>query len=149
MQNSIKNDITSERIFRYQTAGDIEVLKRITPLDYANATEPLIDALDQQRGLLLSSSFEYPSRYQRWDIGFINPPLLIRSRGRCLTIESLNARGALLLPAFAVQLASCDAVADCAATDDKLLVQIREPAPLGGVVAGTRQTCSSRYAGKP
>ena len=139
MQNAIKSDITSERIFRYQTAGGIEVLRRISPLEYANATEPLIDALDQQRGMLLSSSFEFPGRYQRWDIGFINPPLLIRSRGRCLTIEALNARGALLLPAFADQLASCEAVADCVAADDKLLVKIHEPVALVYEEARSRQ----------
>ena len=42
-----------------------------------NAIEPVIDALDGHRGALLASSYEYPGRYTRWDMGFVDPPLVL------------------------------------------------------------------------
>ena len=39
-----------------------------------SAIEPVIDALDERRGVLLASSYEYPGRYTRWDMGFVDPP---------------------------------------------------------------------------
>ena len=47
---------------------------------------------------VLSSSFEYPGRYTRWDLGFVNPPLAVTARGREMEIEALNPRGVILLP---------------------------------------------------
>lgn len=120
-----------ETTYRYQTAGGFEVLRRISALDYDNATEPLIEALDHRRGVLLSSGFEYPGRYQRWDVGFVDPPLVISSRGRGLVIEALSARGAVLLPLLAERLPGCEAVDGCAYDESgRLLVQLRPPGPV-------------------
>jgi anthranilate synthase len=47
---------------------------------------------------LLSSSYEYPGRYKRWAIGFLNPPLELSTRDRSFTIVAHNARGKMLLP---------------------------------------------------
>ena len=49
----------------------------ISPADTA-----LADALDNRRGVLFSSSFEFPGRYTRWDMGFVDPPLVLTARGR-------------------------------------------------------------------
>lgn len=45
---------------------------------YADAILPLESSLDSRRGALLTSSFEYPGRYTRWDIGFVDPLWYLR-----------------------------------------------------------------------
>jgi anthranilate synthase len=55
--------------------------------------------LDQQRGCIFESSYEYPGRYARWSIGFRNPPLSIEGTGSSCRISALNARGRVLMPA--------------------------------------------------
>lgn len=83
---------------QYQTAGGITVRRSSYKLDYLCAIDQLIDQLDSQRGVLLASSFEYPGRYTRWDLGFVNPPLAVSSQGRQMQIVALNNRGEILLP---------------------------------------------------
>ena len=55
-----------------------------------HAIEPILDALDARRGALLASSYEYPGRYTRWDMGFVDPPLALTARGRRFRAEALN-----------------------------------------------------------
>ena len=62
--------------------------------------EALISALDEHRGVLLSSSYEFPGRYARWTLGFVDPPIEIAGTGNRFTIRALNERGQALLPAF-------------------------------------------------
>ncbi len=83
---------------RYLTAGGVRVARCTRPVDPEQAIASVRERLDTARGVLLSSSFEYPGRYQRWDIGFVNPPLVVTARGRTVEIEALNARGGVLLP---------------------------------------------------
>jgi anthranilate synthase len=91
---------------RYVTRGGLSVERTQEPLPVTCAVEPVIDALDDRRGVLLASSFEYPGRYTRWDIGFCDPPLALVGRGREVRVEALNARGAVILPAVARALSS-------------------------------------------
>jgi anthranilate synthase len=79
---------------------------------YSHAAEPLRLALDRRRGVLLTSSFEYPGRYTRWDIGFVDPPLLLQSSGRELELRALNDRGLVLLAAAEGALQTLDALAE-------------------------------------
>src|SRR5581483_12394730 len=83
--------------------------------------------LDQHRGALFASSYEYPGRYTRWDMGFVDPPLVLTSRERSFGIRALNARGRLLLPAVARAVAVLDAVASFALDDDELTGMIKRP----------------------
>lgn len=53
----------------YLTGGGIRVHRTVEPILIANAIEPIVDALDARRGVLLASSYEYPGRYTRWDMG--------------------------------------------------------------------------------
>ncbi|MEM7020887.1 MAG: anthranilate synthase component I [Pseudomonadota bacterium] len=94
----------------YQTHGSITVHTEATQVDYVGAIEPLIDRLDSEPGVLLASSFEYPGRYTRWDIGFSNPPVVMTARGLEFKIEALNARGKLLLPAMIGPLGNLEGV---------------------------------------
>lgn len=50
-------------------------------------------------GVLLSSSYEYPGRYTRGDIGFCDPTLAVTATGRSMTFQALNDRGELILAA--------------------------------------------------
>ena len=85
----------------YRTKLGIEVHRTVEEIPVDDAMKPLITALDQSRGVLLTSSYEYPGRYTRWDIGFVDPPLCLESRGRDFHISALNERGCFLLPIIA------------------------------------------------
>jgi anthranilate synthase len=112
----------------YLTGGGIRVHRTIEALPIANAIEPVIEALDARRGVLLTSSYEYPGRYTRWDMGFVDPPLAIVARGRRLHAEALNARGAVLLPAIADALTAVEAIEGLERSDHALAVTVRAPA---------------------
>ena len=64
------------------TGGGIRVRRTVEAIPVADAIEPIIDALDTRRGALLASSYESPGRYTRWDMGFVDPPLVLIARGR-------------------------------------------------------------------
>jgi len=112
----------------YLTGGGIRVHRTIEAIPITNAIEPVIEALDAHRGVLLASSYEYPGRYTRWDMGFIDPPLAIVARGRRLRAEALNARGAVLVPAIADALAAVEAIEGLERSDRALTVTVRASA---------------------
>src|SRR5262252_10724838 len=85
----------------YTTKGGIHITREIRSRDYRPADTALADALDTRRGVLFSSSFEFPGRYTRWDMGFVDPPLVFTARGRRFTIDALNPRGHILLAPIA------------------------------------------------
>ncbi|HKA26819.1 MAG TPA: anthranilate synthase component I, partial [Gaiellaceae bacterium] len=112
----------------YETAGGIRVHRTVDEIAVANAIEPIVQALDAHRGVLLASSYEYPGRYTRWDMGFIDPPLALTARNRDFRVEALNARGRVLLAPVAAALRSLDAVERMSVTNDSLEGAIRAPA---------------------
>jgi anthranilate synthase len=94
----------------YTTDGGIAVAREIVTGTYSPADTTLVEALDHQRGVLFSSSFEFPGRYTRWDMGFVDPPLAFTARDRGFSVEALNARGEVLIPAIADALKILGAV---------------------------------------
>lgn len=84
-------------IFQFKTAGDVLIEMSEQTLPYEGAIETLIERLDQQRGAIYASGFEFPGRYTCWDIGFVNPPLVITSRDNTIIVEALNQRGQILV----------------------------------------------------
>jgi len=105
---------------RYLTRGGVAVRRTIEDVPVRNAIEPIVSALDARRGALLASSYEYPGRYTRWDLGFVDPPVALTARGRRFRVEALNPRGRVLLPALARVLSALDAVATLETRDDGL-----------------------------
>ncbi len=81
----------------YTTGGGIFVSRSVTNTSIDSAIEEVLMRLDSQRGGLLASSYEYPGRYKRWAIGFVNPPIDIVTRDRTFTITAHNERGVVLL----------------------------------------------------
>ncbi len=63
--------------------------------------------LDTHRGVILTSRYEYPGRYTRWDIGLVDPPLVVEAVGDTVTVSALNDRGQVLLPVFRGILETC------------------------------------------
>jgi len=66
----------------------------------AGAMEDLVVKLDDHKGVLLTSSYEFPGRYARWSLGFVDPPLQVSGKDRDCTITALNDRGRVLMPAI-------------------------------------------------
>src|SRR5258707_11448694 len=88
----------------YKTKGGIRVEREIVGQTYTPADTALATSLDERRGVLFSSSFEFPGRYTRWDMGFVDPPLVFTARGRSFSIDALNERGRVLLAPVATSL---------------------------------------------
>src|SRR5688500_6178155 len=111
----------------YVTAGGIKVRRTVEQMVVEDAIEPVIDALDGRRGVLLASSYEYPGRYTRWDMGFVDPPLGFTGRDRSFTIRALNARGIVLLGPLEHALSVTEGVASVERRDDALTGTVAEP----------------------
>jgi len=112
---------------QYETAGRIGVHRTVETVPIADAIEPVVDALDTRRGVLLASNYEYPGRYTRWDMGFVDPPLAVVARGRDVRVEALNARGRVLLPPVAETLSGLAAVERLVTGADLLEGTVRLP----------------------
>jgi anthranilate synthase len=80
----------------YTTAGQITVTRQASVLPYEKGLKHLLHKLDRYRGVYLSSGYEYPERYSRWDVASVCPPLEIVARGREIEFRPLNQRGEAL-----------------------------------------------------
>jgi len=94
----------------YTTEGRIDITREVVARAYSSADDTLAKMLDAKRGVLFSSSFEFPGRYTRWDMGFVDPPLVFTARGRAFSVEALNPRGEVLVGPIAGALKKLDAV---------------------------------------
>ncbi len=110
----------------YTTEGGVRVQREIADQPYRPADDALVDALDTRRGVLFSSSFEFPGRYTRWDMGFVDPPLVFTARGRQFVIEALNERGRILLAPIAEAVGSLAATTVERTSADMISGEIRE-----------------------
>jgi anthranilate synthase len=81
---------------KYRTRSNIEVIRSVSKIPYEKGLQDLLRSLDRQRGIYLSSGYEYPGRYSRWDIASTCPPLEIVAFGRKVSFRPLNERGAVL-----------------------------------------------------
>jgi len=85
------------RELRYSTPHGIVVTRTTSRLPFRKGLLHLLQELDEYRGFYLSSGYEYPGRYSRWDIASVRPPLEIVGRGRRLEFRPLNLRGQMLV----------------------------------------------------
>lgn len=79
----------------------------------------LIKQLDTHRGAVFSSNFEYPGRYTQWDIGFIDPPLMLVSRGYMVIVTALNHHGQVFLPLLEQRCMALEGLKVTACREDK------------------------------
>ncbi|MEC8203444.1 MAG: anthranilate synthase component I, partial [Pseudomonadota bacterium] len=117
---------TEQDINDFTTKGGINIRRTTEPEIYEGARMLLVDSLDSHRGVLLSSDFEYPGRYTRWDMGFIDPPVEVSAIGRAARVRALSERGRVLVNALAKRLPDLDFLASHALTDDGFTAQIKK-----------------------
>src|SRR3954454_6771293 len=82
----------------YRTASGLAITRAVEQFSGgANRLDDLIDLLDRRRGVVLSSGTTVPGRYESFDLGFSDPPLVLETSGTRFSIEALNARGQVLI----------------------------------------------------
>ncbi|MCC7157096.1 MAG: anthranilate synthase component I [Bryobacterales bacterium] len=81
---------------RYETKSGISVTRTASRLAFKRGLRRVLKQLDRNCGIYLSSGYEYPERYSRWDIAAVCPPLEIVGRGRRIEFRPLNQRGEML-----------------------------------------------------
>jgi len=81
----------------FVTGGGVRVIRAAACFDPAMLAE-VTAAVEVRRGGVLSSGMEYPGRYSRWHIAYVDPCLEIVARSRRIGARALNARGRVLLP---------------------------------------------------
>lgn len=91
----------------------------------ARAIAALASELDRTLGGVMTSAFEFPGRYTRWDLGFVDPPLVLEAKGARVSLVAHNARGLALLPVLADVIAACDAVASSALYCDRVVATVK------------------------
>ncbi|WP_017597380.1 anthranilate synthase component I, partial [Nocardiopsis lucentensis] len=110
----------------YRTQGGVTVRRTAADCDPELLTD-LVRSVEHRRGGVLSSGMEYPGRYDRWHLGYVDPCLEVIARGRRVTATALNARGRVLLPVVADALVSVGAGQDREADADHVAVTVPEP----------------------
>ena len=113
-------------INEFITKGGVRVRRTTEPEFYEGARMLLVDALDSHRGVLLSSDFEYPGRYTRWDMGFIDPPVELSAVGRAARVQAHSERGRMLVDALAARLPALDFLDDYQLTGNGFTAQVRK-----------------------
>jgi anthranilate synthase len=91
---------------RYTTKSGIAVTRVASRLPFKRGLAHLLRELDTRRGIYLSSGYDYPERYARWDVASVCPPLEIVGHGRQIEFRPLNLRGEMIARMLHVVLAS-------------------------------------------
>src|SRR3954454_23623066 len=82
----------------YRTAGGLAVTRSVEQFSGgANRLDDLIELLDRRPGVVLSSGTTVPGRYESFDLGFADPPLVLETAGTKFSISALNPRGEILI----------------------------------------------------
>jgi len=110
----------------YTTRGGIRIQCETWIGPYEREHDTLAHTLDDRRGVLLSSSFEFPGRYTRLDMGFVDPPLVFTARDRRFTVEALNGRGRVLIPDIAEALGGLSTVELSDICEDHVSGEVRQ-----------------------
>src|SRR4051794_41269783 len=82
----------------YRTAGGCAVPRSVPQLPGGlNRPDDLMELHGRRPGVVLSSGTTVPGRYESFDLGFADPPLLLETVGAQFTITALNKRGQVLI----------------------------------------------------
>jgi anthranilate synthase len=116
---------------QFVTAGGVRITRTAAPFDPALLTEIAV-AADARRGGVLSSGMEYPGRYSRWHLAYVDPCDEIVAAGRRIAARALNERGMVLLPVIGAALRRAAGLAETALPGEP---EPGEPEPGGAQVA--------------
>src|SRR5262245_19875910 len=92
----LRNNSPRDKVMReysYTTPHGIQVTRTLSKANFRRGLKHLLRDLDRRRGIYLSSGYEYPGRYSRWDIAATRPPLEIVAYDRRIEFRPLNRRG--------------------------------------------------------
>ncbi|MGM4907757.1 anthranilate synthase component I [Tardiphaga sp. 866_E4_N2_1] len=104
----------------YKTRAGLSVARHVDYFTGGTALDDLIVRLDQRRGVVLSSGTTVPGRYESFDLGFADPPLLLETTGTDFTLTALNKRGQVLIAFLA------DTLQDpCIALDGRTMSKLK------------------------
>src|SRR5882762_846580 len=82
---------------QYRTHGGLEVARSVEQFTgHADRLDHLIDLLDRRRGVVLSSGTTVPGRYESFDLGFSDPPMVLETEGANFALNALNGLGDVL-----------------------------------------------------
>ncbi len=82
------------------TESNIEILRKEQKLENQQDILFLVDKLENQNGMFLSSGTEYPGRYSRWETGFFAPPVEVCAYFNNVVFKPLNKRGIEIVKIF-------------------------------------------------
>ncbi len=114
----------------FVTKGGITVIRDKEALPIAKAMGHIYKHIDQAKGCILASDYDYPGRYSRWDIGFVDPPLEMVSLGRHFELRALNRRGVILLGMLGEAVTKHPHVAESEVRDEAITGEVL-PMPSG------------------
>lgn len=80
------------------TKNKIKIIREEQKVEQDN--QNLIDNLELNKGMFLSSGTEYPGRYSRWETGFCNPPVEIIGYSKSVKFFPLNEKGEEIVRIF-------------------------------------------------
>ncbi len=86
------------------TRGGVRVTRTATPFDPVELNR-IATLVDERRGGVMSSGMEYPGRYSRWHMAYVDPCAEIIAVGRRVSARALNGRGRVLLPMIRAAMA--------------------------------------------
>src|SRR6267142_2016466 len=82
----------------YRTSGGLAISRAVEQFTGdAKRLDDLIELLDRRRGVVLSSGTTVPGRYESFDLGFADPPLVLETVGSDFSLSALNTRGEVLI----------------------------------------------------
>src|SRR6202007_1045457 len=82
----------------FATASGLAILRTVEHFSgNANRLDARIDLRDRRRGVVLSSGTTVPGRYESFDLGFADPPLVLETNGVDFSLAALNPRGEVLI----------------------------------------------------
>ncbi|TNF69276.1 MAG: anthranilate synthase component I [Gammaproteobacteria bacterium] len=79
------------------TSNGIFALLQKHKMKYSESLDDIKVMLNRARGMLMSSGIEYPGRYNRWEVGFIHPPVEFIAYDGLVKVRALNPRGNMIL----------------------------------------------------
>lgn len=88
----------------FRAESGLRITRTTRQLDMGRALDQPLSRIDRHRGGILCSGYEYPGRYSRWDLGFVDPPVEFVSEGRQFHLRALNERGLRLIAMLATPL---------------------------------------------
>jgi anthranilate synthase len=79
-----------------KTKTGIIIEKTESFIDYVGGIDSYAEQLDYSKGVFLSSGYEYPGRYSRWEILILNPPVEFQSFQNTFIFKANNKRGEVI-----------------------------------------------------